>query len=290
MKIIDAHMHFSNIRRFINTARSISMVDYSAEGLEKELLQSNVYSCIAMGITETTPKAFPDKNAKNPMGADLESYIPKNMKCCIGFNPFDLTKNSIADIETELKSSEVVGLKIYPGYYPFHICDKIYKPIYELAEKYELPVVIHTGDTFSYRGYLEFSHPLAVNQLAGEHKNVNFVIAHFGNPWVMDTAVVLSNNTNVFADLSGLIVGSKEKIQDLGRNRLYIDNIKRGLVYDNVYDKLMFGTDWPLVPIDEYVNFIKLLIPKEYYEDVFWNNAFKVFKRLNVENVIKLYN
>lgn len=278
MKIIDAHMHFSNIKRFKNTAQSISKVDYTGEGLRKEMVQSNVYKCIAMGVTETAEKNFPDQDSINPMGVDL-SDIPENLTYCLGINPYNLDK--IDTIENKLADQSVVGIKIYAGYYPFHISHGVYKPIYQLAEKYGLPVVIHMGDTFSHRAYLEFSHPLAVNKLAGHYKNVNFVIAHLGNPWVMDTALVLSNNTNIFADLSGLIVGDQEKIQELEKEKLFIDNIKRGLIYGNIYEKIMFGTDWPLVPINEYIDFIKFLIPKEYYADVFWNNAHRVFNRLN---------
>lgn len=280
MKLIDAHMHFSNIKRFINMSKSISFVDYSSEGLKREFSKSNIIMGIAMGLNETEKKSFPDEKAQNPMNLDLESNIPETLRCCIGINPFSLTQESINRLENELKKPFTVGLKIYPGYYPLHICNHIYAPIYELAEKYDLPVVIHMGDTFSHRGHLEFSQPLTVNQLAADYKKVNFVIAHFGNPWVMDTAVVLSNNTNVYTDLSGLIVGNQKLVENLSGERLFVDNIRRGLLYDKLYHKVMFGSDWPLVPIEPYIEFIKLLIPEENYEDVFFNNAQRIFKRL----------
>jgi len=57
-----------------------------------------------------------------------------------------------------------------------------------------------------------------------------------------------------------------------------MNHIKRGLVYADSYKKIIFGTDWPLVKIKPYVEFVKVLIPKEYHEDVFYNNAFKLFK------------
>ena len=282
MKVIDAHLHFSNIKRFVNTARTISCVDYSSEGLKKEFAKANVSVGVAMGVVEMHDKAFPDAHSENPMGINLEENIPAQLKYCIGINPFSIKKRDIARLENELKKSSVVGIKLYPGYYPFNILDSVYTSVYELAEEYQMPVVIHMGDTFSYRGYLEFAHPLTVNQLAANFKDVNFVIAHFGNPWVIDTAVVLSNNTNVFTDLSGLIVGDKSKINGLSRNQLFIDNIRRGLVYEEFYNKVMFGSDWPLVPIKNYIEFIKLLIPERYYEDVFWKTAQRVFKKLDV--------
>ncbi|MDD3267830.1 MAG: hypothetical protein PHX14_00785 [Syntrophomonadaceae bacterium] len=53
MKIIDAHMHFSNITRFVNMAKSISLVNYSKEGLKREFEQSDIIMGIGMGVNES---------------------------------------------------------------------------------------------------------------------------------------------------------------------------------------------------------------------------------------------
>src|SRR5436305_1360084 len=44
-------------------------------------------------------------------------------------------------------------------------------------------------------------------EMAVDHPNVRFVIAHVGNPWMADAAAVVYKNVNVWADLSGLVVG-----------------------------------------------------------------------------------
>ncbi|KUO59896.1 MAG: amidohydrolase [Gracilibacter sp. BRH_c7a] len=278
MDIIDAHMHFSNITRFINTAKSISKVDYSGKGLKNEFLKSKVSMGIGMGVTELSEKTFPDSNSSNPMKLDLEDNIPENIKCCLGINPFSLNKQALEDIENELQQDHVVGFKIYPGYYQIEVYDQLYEPLYKLAQDYDLPVIIHSGDTYSFRGYFEYSHPLKINKLAIEHPEVNYVIAHMGNPWLMDAALVLSNNTNVYADLAGLIVGDSKKISALSDQQVFVENIQRALIYDDkVYQKILYGSDWPLVPIKPYINFIKKLVPKQYHKDVFYNNALRLF-------------
>ena len=99
-----------------------------------------------------------------------------------------------------------------------------------------------------------------------------------GNPWLMDAALVLSNNTNVYADLAGLIVGDSKKISALSDQQVFVENIQRALIYDDkVYQKILYGSDWPLVPIKPYINFIKKLVPKQYHKDVFYNNALRLF-------------
>ncbi len=286
MKIIDAHLHFSNIESFKRTAEEISFLDYSSKGLDKEFKACDIVVGIAMGLTESSLGGFPDYSSENPMLLDLEAKLPDNIYCCVGINPLKLEgedkNNELSKIENALKDKKTVGIKIYAGYYPYHVHDKIYEPIYKLAAKYELPVVIHSGDTYSERGLLKYSHPLNVDELAVQHRDVNFIIAHYGDPWIMDTAEIIRKNHNVYADLSGLIVGDEANVKKFSDERLFLEHVQRGLVYADRYDKVLFGSDWPLVQIQPFIEFIKKLVPEEHHEEVFYENALKVFKRLTI--------
>jgi predicted TIM-barrel fold metal-dependent hydrolase len=42
--------------------------------------------------------------------------------------------------------------------------------------------------------------------------------------------------------------------------------------------KLMFGSDWPLVSMNPYVEAYKRAIPREHWKAVFHDNAVRVFK------------
>lgn len=281
MKIIDSHVHFSKLDSFYRTARELSKVEYSYKGYEKEFSANNVIMSIGMGLTEQAKGAFPDEKSPNPMILDLEDTLPSNLFTCIGINPVRLVgelKNiELARIEEQLKRKEIVGIKIYAGYYHFHVYDDIYTPIYQLAARYRLPVVIHSGDTYSDRGLLKYSHPLNIDELAVKFRDVTFIIAHLGDPWVMDCAEIISKNANVYADISGLIVGDSAKIKRESDKRLFIDHFKRALVYADNYKKILFGSDWPLVDLGVYIEFVKILIPKDFHEDVFYKNALEVF-------------
>lgn len=267
MKIIDAHIHFSNIKSFHDVAKK-SKVDYSLKGFESEF--EDVVA-VGMGLTETTD-VFPSNDTTNPMKLDLDKN-PSNMYHCLGFNP--LMEYNLDDFEKHI-TPQTVGLKIYAGYYHYHVHDKVYHPLYEIARKYNLPVVIHSGDTFSEKGLLKYAHPLEIDELAHMYKDVKFIIAHMGDPWIMDAAEVASKNKNVFVDLSGLIIGDQT---DVNRFKVeeFITHIKRGLIYLDNYDKVLFGSDWPLVALEPYVEFIKSLIPREHHEKVFYLNAKKIF-------------
>jgi predicted TIM-barrel fold metal-dependent hydrolase len=96
----------------------------------------------------------------------------------------------------------------------------------------------------------------------------------------MDTAGIAYKNPNVFADLSGLIEGNEAEIERFSREPLFCNNLKRAFIYTDNYEKYLFGTDWPLTGIKVYTEFIRQLIPEEYYEAVFYHNAIKVFPKL----------
>ena len=283
--IIDAHLHFSDIKSFKDTAKEISFLDYSYKGILNEYKNAGVSAGIVMGVQETISEGFPDYKASTPMMADLEPELPDLLYLSPGINPFSIQKNpgEIKVLEDLIKTDKkIVGLKIYAGYYPFYVYDKVYEPIYEIAAKYDLPITIHTGDTYSQRGLLKYSHPLAVDELAVTHKNNNFIIAHYGDPWVMDCAEILRKNSNVYADLSGFLVGDEKHIKGYSKTKLFVEHFKRAFVYSESYSKMLFGTDWPLAPIKSYIKFIEKLIPQKFHEQVFYTNAKNLFTRLNI--------
>jgi len=284
MKIIDAHVHYSRIASFEDCARRISLVDYSEVGYLNETKANGVVASVCMGLVENTPAGFPDASAKTPMIADLTEKIPSNMSLCFGINPLTVNQNSLAEMEDQITCSvnKIVGMKIYAGYYHFDVCDPVYDPVYRLAEKHDLVIVIHTGDTYSVRGLLKYSHPLCVDALAYAHPDMKIMACHMGVPWVFDACGVAQKNPNVYLDISGMYVGGASYIEKQGSNELINDRYRQALAYLDNYDKVLFGTDWPLVPMETYINFCKKIVPLEEYEKVFYQNAVKLF-RLDID-------
>ncbi|MBP1988749.1 amidohydrolase family protein [Paenibacillus eucommiae] len=280
MKIIDAHMHLSHITSFKETAECRSFVDYSVEGLLREYAENGVVLGIGMGVTETAPGGFPDQESSTPMGLDMVQSYPQQIVCCLGVNPFKLDQAGLDALEKALQRPETVGIKIYLGYYPYYAYDDVYQPVYELAKQYKAPVVYHTGDTYSERGLLKYSHPLTVDEVAVTHRDVNFMIAHFGDPWVLDGAEIVYKNRNVFADLSGLMVGDAAECARLKDSPLFFTHLRHALTYCDHYEKMLFGTDWPLAPVQPYLQFVQELIPEAFHADVFYKTALRVFPKI----------
>lgn len=278
MKIIDAHLHFANREGFKETAKNIGQLDYSAKGLRKEFENANVVAGVVMG---TAYREF-GQSLIDSQEVALEDGTLNCLLSCVGINTEKLKadKRELISIERLLQNSNVTGIKIYAGYFPYYVYDSIYDPVYELARKYRVPVAIHSGDTQSRRGLLKYSHPLTIDELAVKYEDIKFIICHMGVPWVMDTAELVLKNPNVYTDLSGLIAGNSNQVKAMKDKRLYVDLIRQGLEFADRYDKVIFGSDWPLVPIGPYVEFIKHIIPKIHHEDVFYRNALNVYPKI----------
>jgi predicted TIM-barrel fold metal-dependent hydrolase len=164
-------------------------------------------------------------------------------------------------------------MKIYLGYYPFYPHDDVYIPYYQLADKYNIPIVFHTGECYSEKAKVKYSHPLNVDEIAMRWDNVTFIMAHMGEPWLLDAAMVIRKNKNVYADMSGIIEG---KI-DPEAIKTTLFRIQSALEYCN-FERIIYGSDWPLAPMRGYLEAMRSIIPKEYREKIFYQNAIDAFK------------
>lgn len=286
MKIIDCHIHFADHSGFEATAREAGHLNSTAH-LKEEFQRHGIVMAVAMG----TGSHNEEPGASIPMTINLggtfrlDHWTQPGFICyCCGVESRTLTPGNIAAslplYEEHLKSPHCVGLKLYPGYNQIYLNDPLHHPFYELAEKYNVPVVIHTGDTAGHRGVLKYSHPLTVDEVAVNFPRVRFVMAHYGNPWIVDATEVAAKNPNVSIDLSGLAIGNFDPDWFWTHYHGYLDHLQTWITYLSDYDRLLYGSDWPLVNLGAYLEIIRRLIPEEFHGKVFFENAVRTFPRL----------
>lgn len=185
----------------------------------------------------------------------------------------------LTELRGLLEEGLIKGLKLYPGYEPFHVHDEGLRELYGLAGRFGVPVMVHTGDTYAPQARVRFAHPLSVDEAAVEFPDVTFVLCHLGNPWFVDAMEVVYKNKNVFADISGLTLGAFEPRFE----RFALGKVNEVLAYLNNPSKLLFGSDWPISDLGSYLRFTRRLeaTPEE-LEGLLWRNASRVF-RLGLE-------
>lgn len=288
MKIIDGHMHFYRTPGFDQLAKEAGH-ENTAEHYLKACKENNVVMSVVMGNAPLRPSLYGGTVPRVPDLAgpfDLEHYNqPKEIVYCAGVDSNALTEENCRatakEFERVLQTPQCVGIKIYLGYSLVYAYDKRHFPLYELAEKYNVPVVFHTGDTAGGHGLLKYAHPLTIDEVAMQFPRVKFVIAHCGNPWILDAMEVVAKDPNVYVDLSGLLEGRFDGAVFYEKHRDYFRYMRMWLDYVNRYDKVIYGTDWPLINIRSYIDVMKLVIPEAHYQEFFYDNARRVFSKIN---------
>ncbi|NBX67939.1 MAG: hypothetical protein EBR01_03120 [Proteobacteria bacterium] len=261
-RVIDAHSHFS-----------FDQPDSEQQPrpeMEKAFEEANVFAAVIH-----LPK---DRAKSQKLNIDRKRAKFK-MAICAAIVPGEEYQR----IEAGLQSGAFQCMKIYLGYIPRWAADPFYLKFYQLAEKYNVPVVFHTGDTYDKKAKVKYAEPLQIDEVALRFPKVNFVIAHMGNPWIQSAAEVVYKNDNVFVDISALMLGDVSKAKPEALEELAIKPIRWFWLFVENPKKMMFGSDWPLMSVRPYVEAVMKAIPKEHWDDVFYKNAAEVFKLDNIE-------
>jgi hypothetical protein len=179
------------------------------------------------------------------------------------------------ELRSLLTARAIKGLKLYPGYEPFYPGDPKLTPAYLLAEEFDVPVMIHTGDTYAPSGKVKYAHPLHVDEVAVDFPRVKFLICHLGNPWFRDCMEVVYKNDNVYTDISGLTLGHfDDRFEAYMRQQL-----KEMILWGVNPNRVLYGTDWPLVSMESYLEFMEeLKLPPRDKALMFFENAAALFK------------
>ncbi len=254
LRIIDAHVHTD----FTGEPEPASGIPETQQRFLEDLARAGVVGAVAH--TDTAGGGYVDLSEHGVIHCAGVSSTPDTVRLADG-----------------LRSGRFRCLKIYLGYTYRFATDPVYGPVYRLAANLGVPVVFHTGDTYSSRGKLKYAHPLDVDEVAVDNPDVTFVIAHAGYPWFETAAEIAYKNPNVFIEASAFMVGSPSEVSSAWLERYVVQPIAWVFGYIEDPTKLMFASDWPLVDIAGYVDAYKRAIPQEHWQAVFHDNAARVF-------------
>lgn len=262
--IIDCHVHLNNYHEQVAVS-----LDESLDKLQAAMAEAGVgYALVLTSYLVST-----NRPSTAEVVRAVETVDSLGVVAGISFNEYQ--ERDLRELADFLKAGLVKGLKLYPGYEPFYPHDRRLQVVYDLAEEFVVPVMIHSGDTYSPTGKLKYAHPLEVDEVAVDHPNVNLVICHLGNPWLVDCMEVVYKNRNVYADFSGLVLGEfTEAFEDYME-----EQIEDVILYAGEPRKFLFGTDWPICSMRSYVDFVRQLkMPDEQRHAIMYENARRLFR------------
>lgn len=141
----------------------------------------------------------------------------------------------------------VRGFKFHPSLQGFSPNDRVAFPLYEVLQELGLPAIFHTGQTGIGAGIrggggirLKYSNPMCIDDVAVDFPDLRIVMAHPAFPWQDEALAVATHKPNVYIDLSGW--SPKYFPPQLIR---YANTLLK--------DKVLFGSDYPLITPDRWL-------------------------------------
>jgi predicted TIM-barrel fold metal-dependent hydrolase len=262
--IVDCHTHLNNYHD-----DAVDDLAASIERLLREMRRNRVDAALVL----TSYKVVPGRPSTRAVVEATRSHA--NLFVVAGLSWTSFREGDLEELRPWVVEGKIKGLKLYPGYEPFYPADGRFGPAMAFAREHGLPVMIHSGDTYTPGGKLKYAHPLHVDELAVDHPDVSFVICHIGNPWIRDTMEVVYKNANVYTDFSGLVLGDfEDRFEGYLRRQ-----VQEMLLYGVQPEKCLYGTDWPIASMESYLDFMEeLRMPPRDRRLMMYENAIRLFR------------
>jgi predicted TIM-barrel fold metal-dependent hydrolase len=147
----------------------------------------------------------------------------------------------------------VRGFKFHPSLQAFSPDDRSYYPLYSVIEEAGLPAVFHTGQTGIGAGLpggrgikLRLSNPMLLDDVAADFPGMPVILAHPSVPWQDEAISIATHKANVYIDLSGW------------SPKYFPPQLVRA-ASSLLQDKVLFGTDYPLLTPERWLRDFELL-------------------------------
>lgn len=193
----------------------------------------------------------------------IEQY-PKRFKGLIGINPYQIMAwlNKLDHCVRELG---FVGAHVYPHWYGAPPDDRAYYPFYAKCAELGVPIQIQVGH--SAQQFLPtVARPLTLDRVAIDFPELTIVGIHIGYPWTEEMIAVAWKHPNVY-------IGT-----DAHAPRYWDPSLIR-FINGRGQDKVLFGTDWPVIDFERAIKEINELELKESVKQkLLYENAVRVYR------------
>lgn len=160
----------------------------------------------------------------------------------IGFasvDPFD--PKAPEKLEHAFGDLDLLGLKLHPSRQRFYPSDEKLAPLYEICEHYHRPITFHSGLSWEPDTLSKYARPIEFEELAYTRPKLKICLAHFGWPWVQETAMLMAKYENVYADTGILYFDSASEFF----SRVFTQDIPATWIDRSLRHQIMFGSNNP---------------------------------------------
>lgn len=174
----------------------------------------------------------------NEIAADIQKIAPNRFVC---FAHHDICEPDAAEqLEHAITDLGLRGYKLLGPELSKPLDDKSLEPVWKVAEKHRIPILIHFGILGGAGGTAKHVNmsPMIIHDVAKAHPEIPFVVPHFGCGEVRDTLFLCWACPNVHIDTSGSNQWTRWMPYSLTVKDLYRK------YYETIGPKrILFGTD-----------------------------------------------
>jgi predicted TIM-barrel fold metal-dependent hydrolase len=172
--------------------------------------------------------------------AYVAQYVNQHPDTLIGFLSVDPTQDGWQnELRIGHRELGLRGVKLLPMYAGFKPDESRLDPLWRYAGEHGLPVLLHTGTTFVSQAPIECTLPRHLDPVAIRYPEAKIIMAHLGHPYEGECIAVIRKHPNVYADISALHYRPFQLYHTLMLAQEY-----------GVWDKLLFGTDYPFTTVN----------------------------------------
>lgn len=271
LKVIDFHVHVGLkehwldwVKEYGEAARSDFYIHY------EEMIIPEKFAAHLKNHHITKAVILPEINPKIT-GVVTNEYV---FEFCQGFDVFvpfctinpSLSKDPGKDFEKYVRMG-ARGIKFYPSYSFFYPNDNSLYPVYEIAQEYRLPVLVHTGSSIFKGSKIKYADPIHLDDVATDFPELPVLMAHSGRGLWYERAFFLSKlQPNLYLEISGLPPKNLLK---------YFPELEKNI------DKVVYGSDWPgIQTISQNIEAIQELpLAQESIEKILYGNAARILEK-----------
>ncbi len=148
------------------------------------------------------------------------------------------------------------GLAMMADFFNMDISDKRCWPLYAKAAELGMPVGIHVGINFSTNSPIRHGHPNFIDELACHYPELVIICNHGGWPWAAEMVAVAWKHPSVYLEFGAIapryLASSEGGWQPM---RQFMNSV--------LQDRILFGSDWPMMSHDRLMAEIPLLQLKD---------------------------
>lgn len=189
---------------------------------------------------------------------DIAKFCEAEGERFIGYAGVDPNKGmqAVRDLEFAINELSLRGLNLQCFEHKLPINDKLMYPLYAKCIELNVPVNIHCGTNFSVECVMEHGRPLLLDEVMVHFPELRVIASPPGWPWIHELIGVAWRHRNVFIGVSAV----RPKYLDVPNS-----GYEGLLQYGNtvLQDQMIFGTSFPMQPIQRAVAEIKELPLKD---------------------------